>query len=299
MRVIILGSAAGGGVPQWNCACPNCQAARTSGPGRTQSSVAVTADDERWILLNASPDLRQQLATCRPLWPTGLRASPLRAMVLTDGEIDHSLGLLVLREAGTPLALYAPNDVLELLADEWPLLAVLDRYGGAYARALLDGVNIKLTDASGAGLGLTCTGIALARRPPRYARRGTACTMGLRIEDERTGAVLAYVPAAEAVSDAVRRLARGADLLCFDGTFWSEDELRGARSDATTASAMGHVPLGGRAGSLDALRGLGAARVVLVHVNNTNPILDRGSPERRAVEAAGVTVAEDGMEFVL
>src|SRR2546427_626792 len=139
MRVIILGSAAGGGLPQWNCGCPNCRAAREQGPGRTQSSVAVSADGERWILLNASPDLRQQLAAHRALWPRGVRGTPLAAVVCTDGEIDHTLGLMLLREHTTQIPVYAPGGVISLLADPWPLFRVLSAYAGADARPLPDG----------------------------------------------------------------------------------------------------------------------------------------------------------------
>src|SRR6266702_2439461 len=263
MRAIILGSAAGGGVPQWNCGCPNCTAARNGGRARTQSSVAVSADGARWILLNASPDLRTQLAAHRPLWPSGPRGTPLGAVVLTDGEIDHTLGLLVLPEGGA----------------------------------------VALADAVGAPLGISCRAAAVARRPPRYARATGAATfdVGLRLTDERTGGTLAYVPTAGALDDAVRSVAAGADVLLFDGTFWSDDELRtaGVGGDAPGAREMGHLPVGGPGGSLELLPRHGAKRVVLVHINNTNPILCRSSAERARVEAAGIVVGEDAMEFEL
>src|SRR5882672_11838908 len=133
MRVIILGSAAGGGLPQWNCGCPNCRAAREQGPGRTQSSIAVSADGERWVLLNASPDLRQQVAARQALWPRAPRTSPIAAVVLTDAEIDHTLGLMLLREATAPLPVYAPAGVAALLSDRWPLFRVLASYAGVEA----------------------------------------------------------------------------------------------------------------------------------------------------------------------
>src|SRR2546426_440778 len=222
MRVIILGSAAGGGLPQWNCGCRNCQEARLSGTGRTQSSVAVSADGARWVLLNASPDLRVQVAS----------------------------------------------------------------------RA----------DAAGKKLGIACTAVPVARRPPRYARQAAAGTydVGLRLTDERTGGTLAYVPAAGAVDDAVRSIAAGAGLLLFDGTFWSDDELAEAGgTDAPSAREMGHLPVGGPEGSMQLLPRAGAQRTVLVHINNTNPMLGRSSAERAEVEAAGLQVGEDGMEFEL
>jgi pyrroloquinoline quinone biosynthesis protein B len=304
MRVIILGSAAGGGVPQWNCGCPNCAAARANGARRTQSSVAVSADGERWILLNASPDLGAQLAARRELWPPparGARGSPLQAVVLTDGEIDHTLGLLLLRESAARLPVYAPAGVTALLGEQWPLYRVLSAYAGVEPRVLPDGATVPLTDVAGAPLGVSCTAVAVARRPPRYARGAPAAVfdVGLRLCDERSGGTLAYVPTAGAVDDAVRRAAAGADLLLFDGTFWSDDELRAAGVDAPTAREMGHLPVGGPGGSAELLPRLGARRTVLVHINNTNPIACRGSSERARVEAAGITVGDDGMEFEL
>lgn len=301
MQVIILGSAAGGGVPQWNCGCPNCTAARQDGRSRSQSSVAVSADGERWVLLNASPDLRTQLARHRTLWPRSSRGTPIGAVVLTDGEIDHTLGLLLLRESATRLPVYAPAGVAALLGDEWPLYRVLSAYAGVEPRVLEEGRPVALTDRAGALLGLCCSATAMARRPPRYARSASPGTVdvGLRLVDERTGGTLAYIPTAGAVDDAVRRVASGADLLLFDGTFWSDDELRAAGVDGPTAREMGHLPVDGPGGSLELLPGVGAKRTVLVHINNTNPILAHGSLERAEVEAAGIAVGEDAMEFEL
>src|SRR5216117_2579278 len=305
MRVIILGSAAGGGVPQWNCGCPNCAAARTDGHGRTQSSVVVSADGERWILLNASPDLRTQLAAHRVLWPSpGTRGTPLGAVILTDGEIDHTLGLLLLREGAAKLPVYAPAGVAALLGDQWPLYRVLSAYSGVEARPLEEGRPIALTDRAGVAFGIACSATAVARRPPRYAAAAPAAAwdVGLRLTDQRTGGTLAYVPTSGAIDDAVRRVAGGADLLLFDGTFWSDDGLRAAGGggvDAPTAREMGHLPVGGPGGSLELLPRLSAKRTVLVHINNTNPMLCRSSAERAQVEAAGIVVGEDAMEFEL
>src|SRR3989441_2299377 len=303
MRVIILGSAAGGGVPQWNCGCPNCAAARTDGHGRTQSSAVVSADGERWILLNASPDLRTQLAAHRVLWPSpGTRGTPLGAVILTDGEIDHTLGLLLLREGAAKLPVYAPAGVAALLGDQWPLYRVLSAYSGVEARPLEEGRPIALTDRAGVAFGIACSATAVARRPPRYAAAAPAAAwdVGLRLTDQRTGGTLPYVPTAGAIDDAVRRVAGGRRLLLFDGTFWSDDELRAAGGvDAPTAREMGHLPVGGPGGSLELLPRLSVKRTVLVHINNTNPMLCRSSAERAQVEAAGIVVGEDAMEFEL
>jgi len=301
MRVIILGSAAGGGVPQWNCGCGNCQDARLSGTGRTQSSVALSADGARWVLLNASPDLRAQIASRPELWPRGARGTPISAVVCTDGEIDHTLGLVLLREATTRFPVYAPAGVVGLLDHEWPVLRVLSAYAGVEPRTLPEGQAIPLADGVGRELGVTCTAVSVARRPPRYAREASAATydVALRLADQRTGATLAYIPTAGAVDDAVRSVARGADLLLFDGTFWSDGELRAAGVDAPTAREMGHVPIGGPGGSIELLPRLGARRTVFVHINNTNPILSRSSSERAQVEGSGIEVADDGMEVEL
>ena len=301
MRVIILGSAAGGGVPQWNCGCDNCRDARAHGTRRTQSSVALSADGERWVLLNASPDIGLQLAARRALWPRGARGTPVRAVVLTDAEIDHTLGLLLLREGTAPLPLYAPGGVAALLDDQWPLVRVLAAYAGAEPRPLPEGRAVTLADRTGAPLGISCTAVAVAHRAPRYAPTACAgsCAVGLRLADERSGRAVAYIPTAGAVDDAVRQVAAGSDLLLFDGTFWSDGELQGAGVDAPSAREMGHLPVGGPGGSLTLLPRLGVKRTVLVHINNTNPILRPGGPERTQVEAAGLTVGEDGMEFEL
>src|SRR6266581_1057686 len=262
MRVIILGSAAGGGVPQWNCGCPNCTDARHDNRSRTQSSVAVSADGERWILLNASPDLRMQLAAHHELWPRGRRGSGVGAVILTDGEIDHTLGLLLMRESPAKLPVYAPGGVAALLDAAWPLYRVLSAYTCVESRLLEEGRPIRLTDRTGAPLGICC--------------------------------------AAGAIDEAVRRVASGADLLLFDGTFWSDGELRAVGGgDVPTAREMGHLPVGEPGGSLELLPRLGAKRTVLVHINNTNPVLCRSSAERQRVEAAGIVVGEDGMEFEL
>ncbi len=301
MHVILLGTGAGGGVPQWNCGCHNCRAARARGRGRTQSSVAVSADGERWVLLNASPDLRTQLAAHAPFWPVGVRDSRIRAVVLTDGEIDHTLGLLLLREGTSRMPVYAASGVAGLLSGPLPLTRVLEPYSGIDVRLLAERRSTALTDATGQSLGLSCTTVPLARRPPRYAATavGDVFEVGLRLQDPATGGVFAYVPVAAAVDDDVCAIAAAADLLCFDGTFWSDDELPGLGVAAPRAREMGHVPIGGPGGSLERLPHLGAKRTVLVHINNTNPILATDSAERAEVTAAGVEIGEDGMDFTL
>src|SRR2546430_17511507 len=197
MRVIILGSAAGGGVPQWNCGCRNCTEARQDGRSRTQSSVAVSADGERWVLLNASPDLRTQLAAHPSLWPpAGSRATPVRAVVLTAGEIDHTIGLLLLRESADTLPVYAPAGVTALLGDEWPLYRVLSAYSGGEPRALAERLPIAVTDRAGAPLGICCSATAVARRPPPYAPPAPPAGVhrGPRAPDQAPGGAPALRP---------------------------------------------------------------------------------------------------------
>jgi len=301
VQILLLGTGAGGGVPQWNCGCTNCRAARTRGRGRTQSSAAVSADGRRWVLLNASPDLRVQLALHEPFWPHDVRDTVIHGVVLTDGEIDHTLGLLLLREGTSRMPVYAPSGVAALLAGPWPLTTVLEPFSGIDVRPLTPRRSAALADADGGSLDLTCTTVPLGRRPPRYASGATSgdLEVGLRIHDPATGGSFAYVPVAAAVDDDVCALAAGADLLCFDGTFWSDAELHDLGIAAPSARAMGHAPLGGPDGSLARLAHVGAKRTVLVHINNTNPILATDSPERAQVTATGVEIGEDGTDFTL
>src|SRR5256885_8464089 len=230
MRVIILGSAAGGGVPQWNCACPNCSDARHDNRGRTQSAVAVSAAVERWILLNASPDLRPQLAAHHELWPRagGGRGSSIAAVILTDGEIDHTLGLLLMRESACRLPVYAPAGVAALLDDAWPLYRVLSAYAGVERRVLDQSRPMPLTHHTGAPPGVCCAATPVARRPPRYARGAAQSTfdVGLRLEDERTGGTPAYGATGGAGRQPGRRGAGGARFPFFDRHVWVDGALR-------------------------------------------------------------------------
>src|SRR5256884_4380263 len=229
MRVIILGSAAGGGLPQWNCGCSNCQEARLSGTGRTQSSVALSADGARWVLLNASPDLRAQVASRPELWPRGARGTAISAVVCTDGEIDHTLGLLLLREAATRFPLYASAGVVALLDGEWPVLRVLSAYAGVEPRVLPEGEAITLGDGVGRELGIACTAVSVARRPPRYARQATAATYDVALPPagQRTGATPAFVPSAGAGGGGGQSGGRGGDFPVFGGACLADEELWG------------------------------------------------------------------------
>jgi pyrroloquinoline quinone biosynthesis protein B len=310
MRVRILGSSAGGGCPQWNCGCPNCRAARTGSPrhrARTQSSLALSTDDRRWFLFNASPDLRVQLAASPPLWARpGGRQSPFEAVVLTDAEMDHTLGLLSLREERL-LRVYATPWVHRALSEWHPLLRVLGAYCEVeWAPVRLDAVT-PLRDADAADAGLLLEAFSLAgTKAPAFAPASAVApdmAVGYRVTDAQSGHALIYMPGVHHWSAKVEAQCASCACVLFDGTCWDEDELERLGVVGKTASAMGHLPIGGADGSLarlaalDGSGGPGGPRRVYVHLNNTNPVLDDESPERRAVEACGVEVAYDGMEL--
>ena len=298
LTAIVLGAAAGGGFPQWNCRCPVCRLAWDGDArvkARTQASLAISADGTRWTLLNAAPDLRAQLAATPALHPRGgLRASPIEAVVLTGGEIDQTAGLLNLRER-QPFAIYGTAETLGALKDN-PMFAVL-----------AGDVVIRRTVPLGAPFalpgGLTAELFTVPGKVPLYLESGAVKT------DEETGANvgaeitagdarLVFVPGAASVTAALReRLAR-ADVVLFDGTLFSDDEMIASGTGTKTGRRMGHMPMNGADGSLASLAGLGKRRIY-IHINNTNPILIDGSPERQRVEAAGWEVAADGLEINL
>jgi pyrroloquinoline quinone biosynthesis protein B len=297
LTAIVLGAAAGGGYPQWNCRCPVCRLA-WEGDGRvkpcTQASLAVSADGGHWVLLNASLDLRAQLSAARALHPReGLRHSPIAAVVLTGAEIDQIAGLLNLRERqpfalyGTPecLAAVAANPMFDALAPD-----VVTRHAVSPA-------------APFEVAGLTAELFTVPGKVPLYLERGepeiggeSGATVGIEIA--AGDARLAFVPGAAAMTPALRARLERADAVLFDGTLFADDEMIRTGTGAKTGRRMGHMPIDGDGGSLDALAGLEGRRIY-IHINNTNPIHVAGSPERRKVEAAGWEVAADGMEIVL
>jgi pyrroloquinoline quinone biosynthesis protein B len=304
LRVRVLGSAAGGGFPQWNCGCALCGGVRRGAPGlaaRTQTSVAVSADGDRWFLLCASPDIRAQIEGFSGLWPRPPRGSPVEGILLPSADVDATAGLLSLRE-GEPLALLATQRVLAAFLERNALAATLRRTPAqlaAYPLAL--DAEVPLRDRAGAPTGLFATAFAVAGKPPphlagsRYEREDS---VGFLVRDERSREALAFVPCAGAIDAALLAAVDGATALLFDGTFWSDDELVRVAPDAPTARAMAHVPVGGPDGSLARLAGVRARRRLFVHVNNTNPMLQDGGPERAQVRAAGWEVAHDGLEVL-
>jgi pyrroloquinoline quinone biosynthesis protein B len=305
MRVRLLGTAAGGGFPQWNCGCRNCGTARADparARPRTQSSVAVSADGRRWFLLHASPDVRAQVESFPPLLPDGpVRGSGIEGVLLTGADLDQTLGLLCLREGG-PLTVHATAAVRRALDEGLRLTTVLACYAGVEWREP-PARPAPLRSRDGTPSGLEYCAFPVPGKPPRY-REGVSAPspgdcVGYRVTDGRTGRRLVCVPGAADLDDAVLAECARADALLLDGTFWSEDEMARAGAGRVAASAMGHLPVGGPGGSLGRVQPLAGRRVVYVHVNNTNPILLEDSPARRLVEAAGAEVGWDGMEFQL
>lgn len=305
MRIRVLGSAAGGGFPQWNCGCPNCEGVRTgalTAEPRTQDSLAVSGDGERFFLLNASPEVRQQIESFPRLHPRGRRHSPIAAIVLTNGDLDHCLGLLSLRESH-PLVVYCTEPVRRGLLGGNVMLRTLQRFAGQVTwRPLELDREIDLAAVDGAPSGLTVRALPVAGKLPVHlegiATPDPADNVGLFIREAASGRLAAYVPGAGAVG-ALPSLCAAADCLFFDGTFWSGDELVRLGLADRRAEEMAHLPVGGAAGSLAQLAACTARRKLFTHINNTNPILVEDSPERAAVAAAGWEVARDGMDLHL
>jgi len=270
-----------------------CAAVRARpGLGRTQSSAAVSADRRRWFLINASPDVRGQIEAFPGLHPQDAeRATPMEAVLLTDAELDHTLGLLLLREARA-LRLYATPAVHKTLCDGSGILRTLERYCQVEWQAIVPGADVPLTD------GLSCR--AFDAPTTKHARFGDEVdhgrVVGYRLTDERGGGTLVYLPGVQALTPAVRAEIEGCDCLLIDGTCWRDDELVRLGLSGRTSREMGHLPIDGPDGSLAQVPALRVRRTIFVHMNNTNPILLADTPERRVVEDSGMEVAMDGLE---
>jgi pyrroloquinoline quinone biosynthesis protein B len=308
LRVVVLGAAAGGGVPQWNCGCPVCRAARTDHPEfqSTQASIAISADGEHWFLINASPDLRQQLIATPRLHPKAgrLRHSPITGVILTNGEIDAVAGLLSMRE-GSPFTIYAHAKVLAILKAN-SIFNVLSESNVRREPIEVDQpFEPKLPDGSASGIEIlpfTVPGKAawyLEGKAHPGGNDGTGDTLGLRIEDRTTGKYLYFVAACAEVTDALKARLSGAPLVFFDGTVWHDAELIAAGLGAKTGQAMGHIAMSGDRGAMQSLAGLDIDRKIFLHINNSNPALLHGSAERKIAEGAGWQIPADGTEIVL
>lgn len=271
MILRVLGSAAGGGLPQWNCACANCVAARAGKiPSQTQSSVAFCGQDRQWWLINASPDLARQIEATPELQPSpdSPRNSPIAGVFLTNADVDHALGLLLLRQRETPLIVYATEQTRAAL--DW-IDNVIARFCGIDWRNVGDAISVSAIELSN--------------------------STAFQLRDERSGAAALVAPAVGELTNELREAMQKSDVIFFDGTFWSENELRAFRPGTRTAREMHHLSISD--GSLELLRNSPARRKIYIHINNTNPILMPGSPERRQVEEAGVEIGYDGLEIVL
>lgn len=295
MKIIVLGAAAGGGFPQWNALSPNNASAFAGDPNcprQTQASLAVSADGDNWLLLNASPDIRQQIIATPELHPrTGLRSSPIKAVALTGADVDALTGLLTLRERQT-FTVWATDYVLKVIEAN-ALFGVLDP--AVVARKPLPNAPVELLP------GLTAETFATPGKPPLYLERiegigpAEGASIGLRLTDT-AGKTLIFLPSCAEATPQITQAIDGADILFFDGTMYTDDEMIRSGEGQKTARRMGHIAM---TDAIDALRSVKAGRRYFIHINNSNPTLNRMSPERKAIEAAHWRIAEDGMRIEL
>jgi pyrroloquinoline quinone biosynthesis protein B len=314
MRIRILGSAAGGRFPQWNCGCGNCVGVRESvrkhvsekkfpGTARTQAQLALSADGSTWFLAGASPDLAFQIESSPQLHPRALRDSPISGVVLGSCDLDHVVGLLLLREL-QPLRVYAAPSILRILREENSMFGMLNRVEPQVVWTPMNSAApFPLLSADGKDSGLQCEVHYLSGRYPKYVKSQTAelardeATAALFFESA-SGKRVAYIPAVGILSDALLEKIHHADLLLFDGTFWSDDELQRVQGSGETAYQMGHIPV---EETLRLLKNISPneARKMFIHLNNTNPMLNEAGPEHQAVRQAGWEVAEDNWQLEL
>jgi pyrroloquinoline quinone biosynthesis protein B len=308
MQIKILGSAAGGAFPQWNCACANCRAVRAGtfhGKARAQTQVAISQDGRSWFLLGASPDLRSQIESTEELQPReGLRQSPIAGVVLADADVDHVLGLLLLREL-QPMRVHATAAVRRILREDNSMFGMLQRIPKQIVwNDFAAGERFELRNAEGEDSGLRCRAWSLSEHYPSYVtevRRAQLssgeASLGFLIDSQSDGSVnsaLGYMPAVPEITTELLEQLESCDVLLFDGTFWSDDELIRVQGSGQTARQMGHVPV---EQTLSKLAGLRRPRKIFLHINNTNPMLDEASEQSRRVRDAGWEIAEDGWQF--
>ncbi|QSA95866.1 pyrroloquinoline quinone biosynthesis protein PqqB [Methylococcus sp. EFPC2] len=304
MKIRVLGAGAGGGFPQWNCNCHNCKRLRAGelrGTRRTQSSIAVSSDGRNWLLFNASPDIRAQLEAFPESHPrTGVRDTGIKAILLIDSQIDHTTGLLMLRESTSPLEIYCSEMVKQDLTTGFPLFTMLEHYckvshhpvplnGEAFTIPSIDDLRIY-------------THALKSKAPPYSPHRHDphpGDNIGVIVEQISTGRKLYYAPGLGEIEPHVYGAMQAADCVLVDGTFWQHDEMSRAGICEKRALEMGHLPQSGEGGMIETLSTVPAGRKILIHINNTNPILDEDTPERKTLEQAGIEVAFDGMEITL
>ena len=295
MKFLVLGASAGGGLPQWNCGCRNCEDARSGViPASGQSSIAVSLDGDSWAIINASPDIRQQMLDRPQLHPRALRDTPVASVLLTNGDIDHIAGLLSLREQ-TPFSLLATGEILGILA--------ANRIFEALNPAKIDRIPVSLERDFDLLPGLSARLFAVPGKVPLFMEGAAVATdligeqtVGVRLA--AAGKVAYYVPGCADVTEAVLAQLSDADHVFFDGTLWDDDEMIRTGTGVKTGRRMGHIPVSGPEGSMAKLAGLRAAKTY-IHINNTNPMLQPMGPERALVEQSGWTIGQDGQEFSL
>jgi pyrroloquinoline quinone biosynthesis protein B len=304
MQVHVLGSGAGGGFPQWNCNCDNCARFRRGeikARARTQSSIAVSADGADWVLINASPDIRAQIDAFPPFQPArALRDTGICAVLLMDCQIDHTTGLLTLREASAPLELYCTDVVHEDLTSGFPVLNMLEHYCRVnWHRLPIDGSSFSIPNAKT----LSFTAVQLSSKAPPYSPHRhdphPGDNVGLVVSDRATGGTLFYAPGLGKIEEHLKPHMADADCLLVDGTCWTDDEMQRRGVGRKTAAEMGHLYQFGPGGMIEALSEFPNPRKVVIHINNTNPILDEASEERAVLAREGIEVAFDGMNIEL
>lgn len=303
MKIRVLGSAAGGGFPQWNCNCRNCAGVRSGqiqATPRTQSSIAVSLDERHWVVFNTSPDIRAQLDAFPAIQPKqGLRDTGIAAIVFMDSQIDHTTGLLMLRE-GCPHEVYCTDCVYEDLTTGFPILSMLKAWNGGINRhAISAGEPFSIPAVKG----LLITPIFLSSKAPPYSPHRNnpqpGDNIGVLLTNQNNGKNAFYAPGLGAIEPHLIPFMAAADCLLVDGTFWSEDEMAVAGVGTKLAREMGHLPQSGGDGMIQALKQFPQARKILIHINNTNPILDEQSWQRQELNRQEIEVAYDGMEIEL
>ncbi|WP_438824340.1 pyrroloquinoline quinone biosynthesis protein PqqB [Bacillus sp. JJ1533] len=294
-----MGVAAGGGFPQWNCACPNCRGVRDGDAALTpmlQSSLAISANDKDWYLINTGPDVGRQIETFAALHAgPGIRETPLAGVILTDAELDHSIGLLSLRE-GSHLTIYGTETVRNCLHTSFPVIPMLKNYCSWEWQTLAPNVKERIGDT------ILTEPISVSKNPPLYAQSGNGDTediweVGLLLQNERSGKCVAYFPTLDTITPEIESALQKADILLVDGTFWSEDELVSLGATKRNARDMGHLPISGPSGMIETLASFSAERKILIHINNSNPILKKGSKEAELLKQHGIEIAFEGMEL--
>ncbi|MEX8520161.1 MAG: pyrroloquinoline quinone biosynthesis protein PqqB [Leptothrix sp. (in: b-proteobacteria)] len=302
MKLLVLGSSAGGGFPQWNCHCVQCRAVRAGSinhRARTQSSIAVGGPDD-WLLVNASPDILTQLQRAPQLNPArALRDSGIAGVMLVDGQVDHSTGLYMLRERGAPLPLWCTDQVLDDLTEGNPILRVLQHFCGTDRHSIdLGGAPFEIPGVPGLRIRALPLQSKAAPYSPHRNHPEPGDNIGLLFENSASGRRIFYAPGLGEIDPTVWEAMRGADVVMVDGTFWTDDEMIRMGLSGKTARDIGHLAQSGAGGMIEWLARLPATtRKVLIHINNTNPILDEASAERRVLNAAGIEVSFDGMEI--